>query len=112
MKTKNGDSMYAIVEIGNKQYKISKNDEILAEKAVSTRTHKLLLDKVLMSVKDKNVKIGNPYLKNIKVDCEIIAHLKGRKTIAYKYRRRKSSQSKRGHRQKLLLLKVKDIRES
>lgn len=101
--------MYAIVEVGNRQYKIGENDEILVEKAVSPRTHKLTLDKVLLVVKDKDVKIGNPYLKDAKANCEIIASLKGEKKIAFKYRRRKSSQSKKGHRQKLILVKVKEI---
>jgi len=101
--------MYAIVEVGNKQYKVAKNDEILLEKAVAPRTHKLSLDKVLLTVKDKNVKLGKPYLKDTKVNCEVKAHLKGKKKLAFKFRRRKNSQSKRGSRQKLVLLKVKEI---
>ncbi len=101
--------MYAIVEVGNRQYKVAENDEILIEKAVSPRGHKLSLDKVLLSVKDKNVKIGNPYLKGAKVNCEIIARPRGEKKIAFKYRRRKSSQSKKGHRQQLVKVRVKEI---
>lgn len=101
--------MYAIVEVGNKQYKVVENSEILVEKAVSSRTHKLALDRVLLIAKDKNIKIGKPYLKDAKVNCEIKAHCKDKKKIAFKYRRRKSSQSKKGHRQKLVLLKVKEI---
>ena len=101
--------MYAIVEIGNKQYKIAKDDQVLVEKAVSPRTHKVSLDKVLLTAKDKNVKVGKPYLKDAKVNCEVIAHLKGKKKIAFKYRKRKSSQSKKGYRQELVLLKVREI---
>lgn len=101
--------MYAIVEIQGKQYKVAEKDEILVEKAISPRTHKLSLDKVLLAVKDKKVKIGNPYLKEAKVNCEIMGQLKGKKKMAFKFRKRKSSQSKRGHRQKLVLLKVKEI---
>lgn len=101
--------MYVIVEVGNRQYKVAENDEILIEKAVSPRTHKLSLDKVLLATKDKKTKIGNPYLKNTKVNCEVVAHLKGKKKIAFKFRRRKSSQTKKGHRQRLVLVKVKEI---
>jgi len=101
--------MYAIVEVGNRQYRVAENDEILIEKAVSPRTHKLSLDKVLLTAKDKSVKIGKPYLKDARVNCEVKAHLKGKKKIAFKFRRRKSSQTKRGHRQKLVLVKVKEI---
>ena len=101
--------MYAIVEIGSKQYKVAKDDEVLVEKAVPPRTHKISLDKVLLIAKDKNVKVGKPYLKDAKVNCEVIGHLRGKKKIAFKYRKRKSSQSKKGYRQKLVLLKIKEI---
>ena len=101
--------MYAIVEVGNKQFKVAENDEILVERTFSPRVHKLSLDKVLLLAKDKNVKIGKPYLKDVKVNCEVKAQLKGEKKIAFKYRRRKSSQSKKGHRQKLVLVQVKEI---
>ena len=101
--------MYAILEVGNRQYKVAENDEILIEKALSARTHKLSLDKVLLIAKDKNIKIGKPYLKGAKVNCEVKAHLKGKKKIAFKYRRRKDSQSKKGHRQKLVKVLVKEI---
>lgn len=101
--------MYAIVEVGAKQYKVAKGDQILIEKAVTPRAHKLSLDKVLLSVEGKKVKSGNPYLKEAKVNCEIIEQCKGKKTIAFKFRRRKNSQWKKGHRQKLVLVKVKEI---
>ena len=101
--------MYAIVEVGNKQFKVAKDDEILIEKALSPRAQKVSLDKVLLTVKDKNVKIGNPYLKDTKVNCEVKARLKGKKKIAFKFRRRKDSQTIRGYRQQLVLVKVKEI---
>lgn len=102
-------TMYAIVEVGNRQYKVAEGDELLVEKAISSGVHKISLDKVLLIAKDKTVKLGNPYLKEAKVDCEVKAHLKGKKKIAFKFRHRKSSQSKRGSRQKLVLVKVKEI---
>ncbi|UCB56556.1 MAG: 50S ribosomal protein L21 [Candidatus Omnitrophota bacterium] len=101
--------MYAIVEVGSRQYKVAEKDEILIEKAVPARTHKLVLDKVLLTAKGKDVKVGNPYVKNAKLECEVLAHTKDKKKIAFKFRRRKSSQSKRGHRQKQVLIKVKEI---
>lgn len=104
--------MYAIIEIGNRQYKVAKADELCIEKAAAPRTQKLSIDKVLLIVKDKNVKIGTPYVKGAKVICEIKAHLKDKKKIAFKYRKRKDSHVKKGHRQRLVLVKVKEIKES
>ena len=103
--------MYAIVEVGNRQYKVAENDEIVIEKALGERAHKLSLDKVLLIAEGKDIKLGKPYLKDTKVNCEVKARLKGKKTIAFKYRRRKNSQTKIGHRQKLVLVKVKEIVE-
>jgi len=104
--------MYVIVEVGSRQYKVAENDEILIEKAISPRTHKVVLDKVLLAVKDKKARIGNPYLTDTKLNCEVVRAVKGKKKIAFKYRRRKSSQSKTGYRQKMILVKVKEIVQS
>lgn len=81
----------------------------MIEKALGARTHKLTLDKVLLAVKDKKAKLGQPYLKDAKVNCEVKARLKGKKKIVFKYRRRKGSATKKGHRQHLVLVKVKEI---
>ena len=101
--------MYAIVEVGSKQFKVAKDDEILIEKAVGPRTHKLSLDKVLLIVKDNKAKIGTPYLKEAKVNCEVVNHQKGKKVISFKWRRRKDTHRKKGYRAQLVLIKVKDI---
>ncbi|MFC1631291.1 50S ribosomal protein L21 [Candidatus Omnitrophota bacterium] len=104
--------MYAIVEIGGKQYKVAAGDEILVEQAVSARAQKVSLEKVLLVAKDKTVNLGTPYLKAAQVNCEIKARLKGKKKIAFKFRKRKNSQSKIGSRQQLVLLKVKEIKHA
>jgi len=101
--------MYAIVEIGSKQYKVSENDQLLIEKAVSECKQKLTLDKVLLVVKDKKVKIGNPYLKETKVNCEVLGIRKIKKKVALKFRKRKDSQTKKGSRQKQVLVKIAKI---
>jgi large subunit ribosomal protein L21 len=102
--------MYAIVEVGSKQYKVAVDEQLLVEKALTPRAHKVSFDKVLLVVKDKTVKVGQPYLKEAKVNCDVIARQKGKKKIAFKYRRRKGSQSKIGHRQQFILVKVKEIK--
>ncbi|MFH1753396.1 MAG: 50S ribosomal protein L21 [Candidatus Omnitrophota bacterium] len=101
--------MYAIVETGGKQYRVKKNDTFDVEKLDVKAGKDVKLDKVLMYVDGKNVEIGQPYLKNVKVTCEVLANIKSKKVISFKYRRRKSSRSKIGHRQKLTKLKIKEI---
>ncbi|MCX5695137.1 MAG: 50S ribosomal protein L21 [Candidatus Omnitrophica bacterium] len=101
--------MYAIIEVGAKQYNVEKNDIILVNKLDAKEGKEIVLDKVLLVSKDKKVEIGQPYLKNTKVTVEVLDQVKGEKTIAFKYRRRKASHWTKGHRAKLTELKIKSI---
>jgi len=101
--------MYAIIEVGAKQYNVAKDDIILVDKQNVKAGKEILLDKVLLVSKDKKVEVGQPYLKGALVTLEVLAQVKGEKTTAFKYRRRKSSHWEKGHRAKLTELKVKSI---
>jgi len=101
--------MFAIIEVGAKQYTIKKGDIIEVEKQAALEGKDITLSKVLLVSKDKKVEIGLPYLKDAKVEAVVLKHIKGKKVISYKYRRRKSSHWKKGHRQQLTHLKIKEI---
>jgi len=101
--------MYAIVEVGAKQYNVEKDDIIRVDKQVVDKGKVITLDKVLLVSKDKKVEIGQPYVKGAKVEATVLSQTKGEKTTAYKYRRRKSSHWEKGHRAQLTELKIKSI---
>jgi large subunit ribosomal protein L21 len=101
--------MYAIVEVGGKQYSVKENDIIDVEKQDAQEGKQIILNQVLLVSDDNKVELGQPYLKQAKVKAEVLKHIKGQKTISFKYRRRKSSHWKKGHRQQLTRLKIKDI---
>ncbi len=101
--------MYAIIAIGAKQYNVNKGDVLDVDKQDLEEGKVIEIDKVLMLSKDKKVEVGQPYLKDVKVNAEVISQIKGAKTISYKYRRRKSSHWTKGHRVKLTQIKIKDI---
>lgn len=101
--------MYAIVDVGAKQYSVKKGDVIEVEKHSSAEGKEITLDKVLMVAKDKKVEIGQPYLKEARIKALVLANFKGEKLIAYKYRRRKAYHRKKGHRQQLTRLQIQDI---
>lgn len=101
--------MYAIIETGGKQYKVQKGDVIEVERLDAAPGKEVKFDNVLLYLKGKSVEIGNPYVKDVRVICEAVGHLRGDKVFAFKYRRRKNSRKKIGHRQELTRLKVKDI---
>jgi len=100
---------YVIVEIGGKQFKAKKGDIIKADFSLGKSKKSVKIDKILMHHAKKELKIGTPYIKGASISCDVVCEERARKVIAYKYKRRKSSKFKKGHRQKSIVLKVKDI---
>ncbi|MFH0762360.1 MAG: 50S ribosomal protein L21 [Candidatus Omnitrophota bacterium] len=101
--------MYAIVEVGAKQYSVKKGDIIEVEKQDALPGKEIALNKVLLVSKDKKAELGQPYLKGAVVQATVLEQIKAKKLVSYKYRRRKASHWKKGHRQQLTRLKIKDI---
>ncbi|MDI6758989.1 MAG: 50S ribosomal protein L21 [Candidatus Omnitrophota bacterium] len=101
--------MYAIIEVGARQYTVKKEDAIEVEKQVGLPGEEVDLDKVLLISNEDEVQVGQPYLKTAKVKAVILKHLKAAKVISFKYRRRKASHWKKGHRQNLTKLQIKEI---
>ena len=101
--------MYTVVQVGNQQIKVSEGDKIEVGRIAGKDGDAIKLDKVLMLVKDSDVRVGQPFLKDVHVEAKLIKQSLGDKTIAFKYRRRKSSASKVGHRQKLTALHILKI---
>ncbi len=101
--------MYAIIEVGSKQYNVKKGDILDVEKQVVKKDKEIALDKVILLATDKKIEVGQPYLKDVIVKAELLAQVKGKKVISFKYRRRKSSHWKKGHRQQFTRIKIKEI---
>lgn len=101
--------MYAIIEVGGKQYKVEKDDIIDIERQNKKEQQKLIFNKVLLVAKDKDIQIGQPYVKGAKVTASVLKNLRARKVVSYKYRRRKSSHWKKGHRQLLTRIRIKEL---
>jgi len=101
--------MYAIVEIGGNQVKIEKGSDIAVNRLARKENSDFKISHVLFAKKGNAYQAGNPYIKGAHVDCEIVAHTRGKKVTAFKYKRRKSYHRKLGHRQDLTVLKVKEI---
>jgi large subunit ribosomal protein L21 len=64
--------MYAIVEVGAKQYNVKKDDIIEVDKQLVKKGENIILDKVLLVCKDKTVAIGQPYVKGAKVEALVL----------------------------------------
>ena len=101
--------MYAVIETGGKQYKVKKDDIVDVEKLGELKQDTVSFSNVLLISNADNLTLGRPYIKNAKVTAQVVRDLKSKKVISFKYRRRKSSKTTKGHRQQLTRVKVKEI---
>ncbi|MDD5129496.1 MAG: 50S ribosomal protein L21 [Candidatus Omnitrophica bacterium] len=101
--------MYAIIEVGSKQYSVTKDDIIEVNKQVVVKGDNISIEKVLLVSDGKKVEVGQPYIKGAKVEAAVLKQTFGEKTTAYKHRRRKNSHWEKGHRAQLTELKIKSI---
>lgn len=102
--------MYAVIETGSKQYKVKAGDKIEIEKLEVEPGNVVDFDKVLLVNKDGNVVVGNPTVPNAKVVGKVLEQKKGKKLIAWKMRRREGYHRKVGHRQRLTVVQIEEIK--
>lgn len=101
--------MYAVIETGGKQVKVTPGQYIDIEKLPKKEGEKISLDKVLMLLSQKESKVGNPYLKGAVVNGQVIRQAKKDKVIVYKMRPKKGTRKKQGHRQFCTRLFIESI---
>ena len=101
--------MYAIIQVGSFQFKVSEGDSIDTQILEGKDGSSITLDKVLMLCDNSTIRIGQPYLKDVKVTAKVVRQHLADKVVAYKYRPKKDSAWKKGHRQKLTSLSITKI---
>lgn len=105
-------SSYAIVETGSKQYRVEAGQVIEVERLQIPEANpkQISLDQVLLFRDGERLEIGLPLVKGAQILCEYLGNVKGEKVVSFKYRRRKASKTKKGHRQQFSRLRVKEIK--
>ena len=91
--------MYAIFVTGGKQYKVEKGDQIYIEKLDAAEGAEVVFDQVLFIGDCKKNKIGTPTVKGATVTASVLKNGKGKKVTILKYKPKKDSRKKQGHRQ-------------
>ena len=104
------NNLYAIAETSGQQFWFEINKYYDIDRLNAKEKDKITIDKILL-IKDKdNVSIGKPYIKDAKIELEVVSHKRDKKIIVYKMRPKKKTRRKMGHRQELTRVMVRSIK--
>jgi large subunit ribosomal protein L21 len=102
--------MYAVVEAGGRQYQLTSGRYIDVELVAGEAQSEFVFDKVLMIVDGDKSMVGKPIVDGAKVTGKIISHGKGQKLVVYKYRPKKGTRKRTGHRQGFTRIYIDSIK--
>ena len=101
--------MHAVIQWGSEQFRVSEGDVIDTQIIRDQKNKKLNFEQVLLYEDGTDIRVGQPFIKDVKVSGEIVGDFLADKVISFKYRRRKGSLWKKGHRQKHSSVKITKI---
>ena len=102
-------TMYAVIEAGGKQHKVELGQVLEVDLMQEESGADHAFENVMLYVDGDDVQIGQPYIENATVVAEIVEEVKGEKVSILRFRRRKHSMRKIGHRQRYTQIKIKEI---
>ncbi len=101
--------MFAVIETGGKQYRVSSEQKIRVEKLNGENGGEVVFDKILLLADGEKIKIGAPYIAGAKVVGEISKQGRDKKKIVFKYHSKNRFRKKKGHRQSFTEVKIGKI---
>ena len=101
--------MYAVLETGGKQYRVSAGDTLEIERLEIEAGKPVTFDRVLLVNNDGKVSVGAPTVSGASVKADVVGHKRGEKVTTVKMKRRKGYHKTIGHRQELTVVKITNI---
>ena len=101
---------FAIIETGGKQHKVASEDTLRVEKLDIQVGEPVVFDRVLLKVNGDSVTVGQPYIKDARVEGVVTDQGKEAKKIVFRYHSKTRYRKKKGHRQPYTEVKIKEIR--
>ena len=101
--------MYAVIVSGGKQYRVTQEQTIQVEKLDAEAGSSVDIKEVLMYADGDDIRVGAPYLSDVKVNATVVGHGRDKKVMIIKMRRRKHYRKQMGHRQHYTEIKVTGI---
>jgi large subunit ribosomal protein L21 len=102
--------MYAVLETGSKQYRVTAGDTLEVERLEVEAGQPVTFDRVLLVNNEGQVQVGAPTVPSATVVADVVEHIRGDKKLTFKMHRRKGYHKSIGHRQELTVIKVKEIK--
>ena len=91
--------MYAVIETGGKQYKVTEGETIFVEKLTADEGAEVVFDKVLVAGEGSDVRVGAPAIDGASVTAKVVKNGKSKKITVFTYKPKKNEKRKMGHRQ-------------
>lgn len=101
--------MYAIIKESGRQIRVEEGQEVQIDYRDVPKGSSITFEQILATGGDGGVKLGLPLLSGAKVQAEVVDIVQGPKLTVQKFRRRKNSRRKTGHRQLSLKVKINKI---
>jgi len=100
--------VYAVIQTGGKQYRVQQGDVIYVEKLAVAQDSLVDFD-VLLLGKDDGLVVGAPLVEFAKVTGKVLGDVKNSKVMVYKFRSKKNSRRKQGHRQPYTKVEITQV---
>ena len=91
--------MYAIIKDGTRQFRVEQGQEIEIDYRDVAAGDEVKFEQVLAAGEGGDLKFGSPFLSGASVSANVVGTVQGPKLVIQKFRRRKNSRRKTGHRQ-------------
>jgi len=101
--------MYAVLETGSKQYRVTAGDTLEIERLAVEAGKPFTFDRVLLINTDGKLAVGSPTVSGATVTADVVEHIRGEKKLTFKMKRRKGYHKSIGHRQELTVVKITGI---
>ena len=101
--------MYAIVEIAGQQFKVEEGKKIFVHRLKAEDGKQIDFENVLLIEDDGKITIGEPVIKDAKVEGKVVNQVRGDKVIVFKKKRKKGYRVKNGHRQNFTQVEIISI---
>ena len=102
--------MYAVIQSGGKQYRVSPGDLLRVEKLNGEVGDQITFEDILLVGGDDESRVGQPVVPGASVIATIVGQTRGDKIVVFKFKRRKMYRRKTGHRQYLTALRIEEIK--